>query len=62
MLLYQLELLYSLPKKIGAGSPGTLIFITFFIIDSRKQRIDQNDVEFDFSHSFFFILVILHFL
>ena len=42
-MLYQLELLYSLSKKIGPH------FRNFFVIHPRKNFLNQNDAEFDFS-------------
>ena len=46
LICYQLEILCSLPKKIGAEPPLKVIFLLLIpgIIFS-----NQNDVEFDFS-------------
>ena len=43
----QLELLYSLYKEIGAGTPGPLFVI--FLLFNLEKKINQNNVEFDFS-------------
>ena len=43
-----LELLYSLWKQIGVGLPGTP-FCKIFIIHPTRKKLNQNDLELDFS-------------
>ena len=43
LVLYQLELLYSLPNKIEWA-----LFRNFFIYTIGKKMFDENDVEFNF--------------
>ena len=47
-MLYQLELLYSHPKKNEQGHRGPPPFVTFLLFTLRKIFLDLNDVEFDF--------------
>ena len=48
VLLYQLELLFTL-SKIIEWCPLAPLFITFLLFFKGKELLDQNDVEFDFS-------------
>ena len=44
-MIYQLELLYTLPKKLRVHP----LFIIFLLYILRKTVLNQNDVEFDCS-------------